>query len=167
MHQLGIDVAKDHVEAKFYAALAGINDLDELAGNMPASTIRDARSPRQGNSIATHNTSRGESTYVIFCAGCHGLNGVAAFVGSPSFALGERLQKPDAVLLTSIRDGIGLMPDWGNKFSEERLLEVLFFVRTLEQLYQVGIAQSIRGAPERYFLFGPMEDDDAAYRISY
>jgi len=167
MHWLGIDVAQDLVEAKFYASLAGINDLDELARNTPARTTKDARNPHQEDRIAPHDTGRGESTYVIFCAGCHGLNGVAAFVGSPSFALGDRLQKSDAVLLASIRNGIGLMPDWGNKFSEERLLDVLVFVRTLERRYQNGIAQSIRGAPERYFLFGPMEDDDAAYRISY
>ena len=167
MHRLAIGVPQDLEEADFYARSAGIIDLGDLVATMPSSLRSGPREFKQDDPFEKPGEGRGESTYVAFCAGCHGLNGIAAYINSPSFAMGERLQKPDAVLLGSIRDGIGLMPNWGNKFSEERLLDVLAFVRSLEQRYKSGIAQAIRGAPKRYFLFGPMEYDDAAYRISY
>ena len=108
--------------------------------------------------------SRGEDVFATFCAGCHGLNGVAAYVDSPSFALGERMDKTDSALLHSIVNGRGLMPDWGNKLAQEDLVAVLAFVRTLQQDYRDGIGRGLRPAPGRYFLFGPMENNDAAYR---
>jgi hypothetical protein len=77
------------------------------------------------------------------------------------------MQKPDAVLLRSIYQGTGVMPSWGDKFPEARLLDLLAFVRTLERQYQNGIAEGIRGAPGRFFLFGPMEEDTSAYRVSF
>jgi TPR repeat protein len=167
MHWLGIDVSQDLEEAKFYAQLAGMNDLDEIVDNLPSKTGRGAHNFHQDNSIATRATERGESTYVSFCAGCHGLNGIAAYVGSPSFALGERLEKSDAVLLDSIRNGRGVMPDWGNKFTRQRLRDVLAFLRKLEQRYQNGIAQTLRDSPERYFLFSVMENDHSAHRMPF
>ena len=47
-------------------------------------------------------TQVGEKLYITFCAGCHGFNDIAYYVNSPSFALGERLQKSDHELQKSI-----------------------------------------------------------------
>lgn len=167
MHRLGIGGPPDLEEANFYARSGGITDLDRLVAAMPSSLRNGMPEVEQDYLVAEHNMGRGEATYTAFCAGCHGLNGIAAYIGSPSFALGERLQKPDAVLLYSIYQGKGVMPSWGDKFSEDRLVDVLAFVRTLQKQYENGIAEGIRRAPGRYFLFGPMEDDDSAYRVSF
>ncbi len=105
----------------------------------------------------------GKSLYEKFCAGCHGFNGVAAYVHSPSFALGETLEKSDAELMISVLRGKGEMPNWDNKFPIDELQDALRFVRTLPARYELGIDQTLSGAPPIYFLFGPMEPDQRAY----
>jgi len=167
MHRLGIGEPPDLEEAGFYARSAGITDLDRIVEAIPSSVRGDMREVEQDDLVAKHDMKRGEATYTTFCAGCHGLNGIATYIGSPSFALGERLQEPDAVLLYSIYQGKGVMPSWGDKLPKDRLRDVLAFARSLQKQYQNGIAEGIRRAPGRYFLFGPMEDDDSAYRISF
>ena len=109
----------------------------------------------------------GETTFVTFCAGCHGLNGIAAYVDSPSFALGDRMEKPDAELIESVRNGKGVMPSWGDKLSDRQMRDVLGFVRSLEDQYEAGIVTGIRRAPGLYFLFGPMTRDPAAYQSDF
>ena len=106
----------------------------------------------------------GQTRYEKFCAGCHGFNGISAYVHSPSFALGESLHKGDADLLQSLQLGKGEMPNWDDKFSFAELVDVLQFVRTLPTRYQQGIGQSLRGAPPLFYLFGPMKPDQPAYR---
>jgi len=168
MHRLGIGALEDGREADFYAQSTNFTDLGRLVKDMTASLRGPASGITQDNRSARRDMGRrGEATYVTFCAGCHGLNGIAAYIGSPSFALGERLEKPDAVLLHSIYQGKGIMPSWWDKLPEDQLRDALVFVRSLRKQYETGIAEGIRRAPGRYFLFGPMEDDDSAYRISY
>jgi mono/diheme cytochrome c family protein len=167
MHRLGIGEPPDIEEAVFYARSAGITDLDRLVEAMPSALRGSLREVEQDTLFAEHELERGEATYTTFCAGCHGLNGIAAYIGSPSFALGERLQEPDSVLLYSIYQGKGVMPSWGDKLPEDRLRDVLAFARSLQRHYENGIAEGIRRAPGRYFLFGPMEEDDSAYRLSF
>lgn len=164
MHMIGIGVPKDLEQAEFYANAAGTIDLHDLVERIHSSIRGGEQKSGHDDRFADQGQERGESTYATFCAGCHGLHGIAAYVGSPSFALGDRMEKPDAVLLDSIRNGKGMMPGWGNKFSAERLVEVFAFIRTLERRYQNGIAQTLRGPPGIYFLFGPMEKDHLAYR---
>ena len=166
MHRLGIGVPVDRKEADFYARSADMADLERLVDTIPASRRSSMRKVERDPAAARRKMERGEATYATFCAGCHGLNGVAAYIGSPSFALGDRLQKPDAVLFYSIFHGKGMMPSWGDKLSEDRLRDTLAFVRTLQTQYENGIAAGIRRAPGSYFLFGPMEDDHAAFRSS-
>jgi hypothetical protein len=63
----------------------------------------------------------------MFCAGCHGLNGIAGYVGAPSFALGERMEKSDRELMGSITGGHEVMPEWGDKLPDGLLIEALRF----------------------------------------
>jgi mono/diheme cytochrome c family protein len=167
MHRLGTGWSPNLETAGYQARPDGPTDPGRLVGAMPSSSRGGMREAVQGDLAAAYDIEGGEATYAAFCAGCHGLNGIAAYIGSPSFALGERLQKTDETLLHSIYQGIGVMPSWGDKLPEDRLREVLAFVRTLEKRYENGIAAGIRRAPPRYFLFGPMELDDSAYRISF
>jgi len=106
----------------------------------------------------------GQSLYEKFCAGCHGFNGISAYVHSPSFALGETLQRGDAQLMSSLLRGKGEMPNWDDKFSRDELQDVLRFVRTLQARYELGIGQTLSSAPPVFYLFGPMKPDQSAYR---
>ena len=94
----------------------------------------------------------------------HGLNGIAAYVNSPSFAMNDRLEKSDLELLRSVSSGIGEMPGWGGALSEMELLDAITFIRTLRPSFEAGIGQTLRRTPERYFLFGAMRHNNAAYR---
>ena len=113
--------------------------------------------------------NRGDGTHAAaqtaferFCAGCHGLNGIAAYVGSPSFALGERLHKEDRKLLASIKTGHGVMPAWGDLLDETKRRAVLEYIRSFPSRLNVGIALPLRRPPEHYFTFGPMRDTPLA-----
>jgi len=102
----------------------------------------------------------GEELFSTFCAGCHGFNGIAYYVNSPSFALGERLHKSDAELHNSITHGKGVMPNWKGKLSQDQVSSIVTFIRTLQTSYQKGIAGNLRGKPEIYFRFRPIGEDD-------
>lgn len=106
--------------------------------------------------VAALEDSPGRRLYAAFCAGCHGRHGIAAYQESPSFALGERMEKPDEVLFASIRQGIGNMPEWGTKFSDEELRSVLSYLRGFQARYDGGLATSLQDRPDSIFLFGPM-----------
>lgn len=161
MHRLGLGVERDLAEARRHAKKAGFADLERFVAELPPAI-------RGGDPLGARSAvvagGRGEATYTRFCAGCHGLNGIAAFIDSPSFALGDRLEKTDGELLYSIHTGKGAMPGWGNKLSERRLREAMEFARSLQDQYERGIGQALRRAPELYFLFGPMEQNSSAYQ---
>lgn len=106
----------------------------------------------------------GQPLYEKFCAGCHGFNGISAYVRSPSFALGEAVDKDDANLLVTLLRGKGEMPNWDDKFSYGQLVDVLRFVRTLPGRYEQGVGQSLRPAPPVFYLFGPMKPEERAFR---
>ena len=97
----------------------------------------------------------GEKLFVKFCAGCHGFNGIAYYVNSPSFALGERLHKEDVELLRSITNGKNAMPSWDNMLSREQIRSIIAFIRTLPSSFQNGIAGNLRSKPDSYFRFRP------------
>lgn len=169
MHSLGLGVEHDADEAAIYARQAEIEDLEATTRNATAAAEPDVRVASAAAlfpmpSTRTDDVSPGEAAYATYCAGCHGLNGIAAYIDSPSFALRERLDKSDAELLHGIESGMGAMPGWGGKLSPLLLARILAFVRTLPEQYEQGIMHGIRRAPELYFLFGPMENDDSAYR---
>lgn len=100
---------------------------------------------------------RAEAHYLRFCGGCHGLNGVAAYENSPSFAFGERLEKSDAALMRSLLEGRQEMPGWDDKLAPEDLWEILAFIRSLPARFDRGIALE-PVAPAYMYLFGRMEE---------
>lgn len=129
------------------------------------SSMYDTESGREPAATATRGRSSGEGLYGRFCAGCHGFNGIARYVHSPSFALGQALEKSDAELMRSLLHGKGEMPNWDDKLSRSELEDVLRFVRTLRLRYEAGISQLLRAAPSFYYLFGPMKADDRGVRV--
>lgn len=169
MHYLGEGVPRDITEAERYLRLAARGSARLSNGS---SVIRIPRTLAELADLSLRRPQvevedDGELTYATFCAGCHGLNGIAAYAGAPSFGLGDRMEKKDADLLHTIIHGHGVMPNWGSKISEQSLANALRFVRTLPVQYEIGIAQSLRAAPVHYFLFGPMSADPIAYDPDY
>jgi cytochrome c5 len=164
MHYLGAGIPKDLEEAASYFELAKKNnflsiDLSpglEVPESLPELAERAMMRPQ-------NHESAGELTYVTFCAGCHGFNGIAGYVRSPSFALGERMEKNDEELFQSIMGGHDVMPRWDNKLPSEELKEALRFARSLQLEYQHGILHAPRPPPARYFLFGPRSLDKTRY----
>jgi cytochrome c6 len=50
---------------------------------------------------------------------------------APHFAKGDRMEKPDALLISSIANGLNIMPPWKSVLNEQQISEILAYVRTL------------------------------------
>lgn len=163
----GEGVARNRVAARDWFEMAAAQGNAKARRNLAAldAVIAHRHSPaRTARAMgAAVPPEAGEETYVTFCAGCHGLNGIAAYVGSPSFALGERLDKGETILLHTLANGKGSMPGW-YMLPKEELINVLRFLLKLKQRYEAGIDQVLRTAPRKYFRFGVMSNNDAAFR---
>ena len=91
--------------------------------------------------LATFGTDRatatdvfgGRTVYEAHCANCHGLDGTPVLPGTPNFTRGEGLMAPDVVLVPSLKAGKGLMPGFNHILSEEDILDVLVYTRTLQR----------------------------------
>lgn len=105
-------------------------------------------------SPADDHAASGEKIYLQFCGGCHGFNGIARYVNSPSFVLRERLDKSDAELANSIKNGLGAMPSWEHMLKPEQIEALVQFIRTLAQTYDDGISGELR-RPKQFLRFRP------------
>ncbi len=74
---------------------------------------------------------RGKEIFHERCAVCHGADGNAMLPGAPSFAKGERLDKPDKELLSTIQHGKNMMPPWEGVISKEEQHDALSYVRVI------------------------------------
>ena len=97
----------------------------------------------------------GENIYLQFCGGCHGFNGIAWYVNSPSFALRERMEKHDSELANSIKNGRGEMPSWEYMLLPHQIDALVKFIRTLSETYESGIISELQPPPEQFFRFRP------------
>ena len=109
------------------------------------------------NNADPSQVALGEEVYLEFCGGCHGFNGIAWYVNSPSFALRERLQKSDTELADSIKNGIGAMPPWENMLRQEYIDALVKFIRTLPSTYENGLVSELR-RPDDYLRFQPKSE---------
>ncbi len=159
LYFLGVGAPQDPVRANRYFAMARANPAKppEVASRLIFSTIPELID--QSCDIGRESEGLGQETYLTYCAGCHGFNGVAAYAGSPSFGLGEHLDKSDAELMGSIVGGHGVMPTWGDKLPQDKLDAVLRYVRSLQLNFRGGILHALNTPPPRYYLFGPMTLD--------
>jgi mono/diheme cytochrome c family protein len=147
--QMWFQRAADRGNARARRNLALMAAMAPAQGPVPSSPARLSASGK--------DLSSGEHLYLTFCSGCHGVNGISAYEHSPSFAFGERLEKGDAQLMRSLREGMQEMPGWDGKLTRREQLEVLSFIRGLGERYETGIGQPLRATPDYYYLFGPME----------
>lgn len=75
----------------------------------------------------------GEALYEAHCARCHGPQGVPVLPGTPDFTRGEGLIATDRTLMQSVQNGKGLMPSFDHVLSEQEMLDVITYARTLQR----------------------------------
>lgn len=85
----------------------------------------------QASPAAAANLLRGQQLYQMHCAACHGIRGEGIISEAPKFQRGERLDKPDMLLMQSVRSGKNIMPPFFGLLKDQDILEVLLYIRTL------------------------------------
>jgi cytochrome c6 len=77
------------------------------------------------------DTVKGGELYKVHCALCHGVSGVNIMPNAPNFARGESMLQPDLSLLASIKNGKAAMPSYNGILSDQDILDVIVYLRTL------------------------------------
>lgn len=77
------------------------------------------------------DTNKGAEVYAMHCASCHGVSGASVMPGAPNFAQSEGLMNPDGALLISIQSGKAAMPAYRGVLSDQDILDVIAYLRTL------------------------------------
>jgi mono/diheme cytochrome c family protein len=75
----------------------------------------------------------GGALYDRYCASCHGFDGFPNLPGTPDFTRGESLLKSDRELIAAIRFGVLSMPGFEQTIDREGLIDVVFYIRTLQR----------------------------------
>lgn len=83
------------------------------------------------NPVLAADPSAGSRIYIKHCQDCHGADGKPVFPGAPDFSRGEKLLQPDVDLLNAIKNGTGIMPAYQGVYTDEELLDVVAYLRTL------------------------------------
>lgn len=76
---------------------------------------------------------KGKDVFSNYCVSCHGADGVAVHPTAPNFQRGEKLFVSDITLLQSIRGGKGAMPSFGGILSDNQIMDVIAYIRTLSR----------------------------------
>ncbi|MBL8490885.1 MAG: cytochrome c [Rhodocyclaceae bacterium] len=74
---------------------------------------------------------RGQRLYNLHCASCHGVTGLPVLPDVPSFAMRERLDQPDMMLMRSVKTGKNIMPPFLGLLKDPEIIDVLQYIRTL------------------------------------
>lgn len=82
-------------------------------------------------SAAAANFERGRQVYQMRCIACHGPRGEGIMPQTPKFNMGERLDRPDLMLLQSVKMGGNGQPPFIGMISDEEILDSLAYIRTL------------------------------------
>jgi len=155
LHYLGVGAPRDRVEAERLFRVASANTARPL--HLRLTSLADLVDGSCGAPSPTDGVGR--DAFRIFCAGCHGINGIAAYGLAPSFALGERMEKETTELLSTVLSGHGSMPAWNDKLPPELLERALEYARSLEGEFRWGIVHTVEELPDLYFTFGAMSED--------
>ncbi len=83
--------------------------------------------------FATHaaDIAKGSAVYANNCQICHADDGSGVTPDAPDFRFGDSLIKPDKQLFSTISSGVGMMPAFRGVLSEQDILDVIAYLRTL------------------------------------
>ena len=76
--------------------------------------------------------ANGGKLYAKHCVTCHGTDGVNVMPDAPNFAISERLLRPDVFILASIKEGNNAMPAFQGMLSDQEIMDIISYLRTLE-----------------------------------
>lgn len=95
-------------------------------------TLTQAAGARQGVTGQTlQQWDQVRKLYHENCVMCHGEDGVPLVPGTPDFSKGEHLNKSDAELLKTIKEGKDVMPPWKDALNESQRHDMLRYVRSI------------------------------------
>jgi len=95
----------------------------------------------------------GKRVFTTFCAGCHGFDGLAVYPGAPSFSMGERIQRNDKDLKSSVVNGKNMMPGWGSMLSSLQIDQALHYLRAMALLSRFSPVVDFMVPDHPYFIF--------------
>lgn len=81
--------------------------------------------------VLAADAGKGGQVYAANCEVCHANNGQGVVADTPDFRFGDNLIKPDVQLFNSISSGKGMMPAFRGLLSEQDILNVISYLRTL------------------------------------
>jgi mono/diheme cytochrome c family protein len=74
---------------------------------------------------------KGKTIYETYCQACHGPRGRGATAGTPNFTRGQQLIRTDLSLFGAISTGKNAMPGFQGVLTENEILDVITYIRTL------------------------------------
>jgi cytochrome c6 len=77
------------------------------------------------------NPARGRDLYNMHCSACHGPRGEGVAKDAPKFKFGERLEKPDILLMQTVKTGKKGCPPQFGVLQDNDILDILSYVRML------------------------------------
>jgi mono/diheme cytochrome c family protein len=83
-----------------------------------------------GNLLAS-DIGNGRQIYQRHCAMCHGQNGDSVMAGAANFNRGEGLFQSEYSLLARIKSGKNACPAYRGILSEQKIFDVIAYIRTL------------------------------------
>ena len=83
--------------------------------------------------VIAADTKRGRELYALNCQICHANDGQGAVANAPDFSFGDNLIKPDSELFDSISSGKGMSPAFRGVLTEQDILNVISYLRTLHR----------------------------------
>lgn len=84
--------------------------------------------PLQAGAI---DLARGQRLYNLHCASCHGITGIPVMPDTPNLAMREGMNQPDFMLMQSLKMGKKTMPPYFGILSDQELLDVIQYIRTI------------------------------------
>lgn len=101
----------------------------------PAPVPEPAAAPAPAGDVAPGDPEAGEAIYTTNCVACHQADGtgMGGMLAADFTKEKERLARPEAEILASIRDGIvgkkGTMPGWKGTLSEQEMADALAYIK--------------------------------------
>lgn len=84
-------------------------------------------------SLFAADNFKGAEVYQRNCESCHGVDGRGVVPNSPNFKFGQGLWFPDQQLFAVISSGKGIMPGYRGMLSEQDILNVISYLRTMQR----------------------------------
>lgn len=87
----------------------------------------------QATFVTAADIFKGQQIYNQNCLVCHGNDGRPVVPDAPDFTFGDGIITTDLTLLDILRNGKGSMPAYRGIISDEDLLNVIGYLRTLQR----------------------------------